>query len=90
MRKSAERQIVSGEHMYRNLTIGGSIVPLPSSDGEFSITDVPISSIVRKGSSVNFLGRKTIKNLVVMSSVNVRLVNGVSRHTDSGTNNRRY
>lgn len=78
MRKSAQHQVVSGEHLYMNLRVGGNILPHPSSDREFTINDVPISSIVTKGSSVTFLARKTIKNLVVMSSVNVRLVNGVS------------
>lgn len=78
MRKSAQHQVVTGEHMYMNLRVGGNILPHPSTDSEFTINDVPISSIVRKGSSVTFLAHKTIKNLVVMNSVNVRLVNGVS------------
>lgn len=78
MRKSAEHQVVSGEHMYTNLRVGGDILPDPSSGHDFTINDVPISSIVTKGSSVTFRARKTMKNLVVMSGVNVRLVNGVS------------
>lgn len=78
MRKSVQRQVVSGEHMYMNVRVGGNILPHSSQDREFSINGVPISSIVTKGSSVTFLAHKTIKSLVVMSGVNVRLVNGVS------------
>ncbi|XP_050702192.1 uncharacterized protein LOC126988153 isoform X5 [Eriocheir sinensis] len=78
MRKNAQHQVVSGEHMYTKLRVVGNILPLPSADREFTINDVPVSTIVTKGSSVTFLAHKTIKKLVVMSTVDVRLVNGVS------------
>lgn len=68
-----------------NMRVRGSILPHPSSDNEFTINGVPISNIVTKGSSVTFLARKTIKNLVVKNGVNVRLVNGVSVATWVGS-----
>ncbi|MPC21231.1 hypothetical protein E2C01_014208 [Portunus trituberculatus] len=78
MRQSARHQVVTGQHKYKNLSIDGSILPHPTATQNFTINGIPISSLVKRGSSVTFLGPKTIKNLLVVGGVNARLVNGVS------------
>ena len=78
MRQSVRHQVVSGQHAYTNLRLDASILPHPEATQNFTINNISISSIVRKGTSVTFLGHKTIKRLVVAGKVDASLVNGVS------------
>ncbi|XP_063869289.1 uncharacterized protein LOC135105158 [Scylla paramamosain] len=78
MRQSVRHQVVTGQHKYKDLSVSGSILPHPAAAQNFTINGIPISSMVKKGSSVTFRGPKTIKNLLVVGGVNARLVNGAS------------
>lgn len=78
MRQSARHQVVTGEHTYTNVSVDGSILPHPAHAQNFTINGIPVSSLVKKGSSVTFRGSKIIKKLFVVGEVNASLVNGVS------------
>lgn len=78
MRKSLASQEVTGKFEYEDLNVQ-SIEGLTTNDQSLTINGIDTNTIVMKGKNASFLDKKTFESLTVLESVDIELLNEVSK-----------